>query len=49
MWWLRARDLSAGAVLLLALIPLGLIVAGVRALDRSLETPEDSRETPPKT
>jgi hypothetical protein len=49
MWWLRARDLSAGAVLLLALIPLGLIVAGVRMLDRSLETPEDSRETPPKT
>jgi hypothetical protein len=49
MWWLRARDLSAGAVLLLALIPLGLIVAGVRALDRSLETPEDSRETPAKT
>jgi hypothetical protein len=49
MWWLRARDLSAGAVLLLALIPLGLIAAGVRALDRSLETPEDSRETPPKT
>jgi len=49
MWWLRARDLSAGAVLLLALIPLGLIGAGVRALDRSLETPSESPETSAKT
>jgi len=39
MWWLRARDLSTGAVLLLALIPAALVAAGLRGLDRSLETP----------
>ena len=40
MWWLRARDIGGAAILLLALIPAALIAVGVRALDRSLETPE---------
>ena len=42
MWWLRARDLSTGAVLLLALVPASLIAAGIRTLDKSLETPRET-------
>jgi len=49
MWWLRARDLSWAAVLVLALVPVGLVVAGVRALDRSLDTPATRPETPAET
>jgi hypothetical protein len=42
MWWLRARDMGGAAVLLLALLPAAAVVAGIRALDRSLETPTET-------
>jgi hypothetical protein len=41
-WWLRARDLGTSAVLLFALLPIAAGVAGVRALNRYLETTSDS-------
>ncbi|HTD50068.1 MAG TPA: hypothetical protein VK771_05680, partial [Acidimicrobiia bacterium] len=40
-WWLRVRDLGATAVLLFATLPIVAAVAGVRVLDRALDsTPE---------
>jgi hypothetical protein len=42
MWWLRARDMGGAAVLLLALLPAAAVIAGIRALDRSLEKPKST-------
>ncbi|MDQ1509629.1 MAG: hypothetical protein QOG50_1473 [Actinomycetota bacterium] len=37
-WWLRVRDLGTGAVVLFALMPLAAAVAGVRLLNRYLDS-----------
>ena len=39
---LRTRDLSTAAVLLLLLLPAAAAVFGIRALDKSLETPKET-------
>jgi hypothetical protein len=45
-WWLRARDLGTTAVLLFALFPIAAVIAGVRTLNRYLESePEASPVT----
>jgi hypothetical protein len=41
-WWLRARDLGTAAVLLFVLFPIAVAVAGVRMLNRYLESAPDS-------
>ena len=46
-WWLRARDLGTAAVLLFAVFPIAAAWAGVRMLNRYLESaPDATLESP---